>query len=179
MDELDDLINKISIFGFHFASLDIRQNSKVHNHVINTILNALNQDGINREKYFLLSENEKINFISNLSSTLPSSYYNDEITKATLDSILAIKTIQENNGELGANRYIISNNESALNVIETLSLFRMCNWENPNVDIIPLFESITDLHRADSIMEQLYTNDFYAQHLKKKRQQTNSYVGFL
>jgi phosphoenolpyruvate carboxylase len=75
-----------------------------------------------------------------------------------------MKKIQENNGELGANRYIISNNESALNVMETFTLFRLCNWKNPTVDIVPLFESIDDLQLADKIMVQLYTNKLYAEH---------------
>jgi len=61
------------------------------------------------------------------------------MTRSTVESIQAIKTIQENNGEFGANRYIISNNESALNVMETFALFKLCDWENATVDIIPLF----------------------------------------
>jgi phosphoenolpyruvate carboxylase len=47
--------------------------------------------------------------------------FENEITKSTIESIQTIKVIQENNGELGANRYIISN-ESALNVMETFAL---------------------------------------------------------
>ena len=36
--EVADMINKIKLFGFHFASLDIRQDSRVHNEVFNTLL---------------------------------------------------------------------------------------------------------------------------------------------
>jgi len=52
------------------------------------------------------------------------------MTKSTIESIKAIKTIQDNNGEHGANRYIISNNESALNVMETLALFKLSDWKS-------------------------------------------------
>ena len=104
--------------------------------------------------------------------------FEDEVTKQTLDSIIAIKKIQENNGELGANRYIISNNESALNVMETLALFKLSNWENPSVDIVPLFESIEDLHQADKVMEQLYTNASYAKHLKNRKNKQTIMLGF-
>ncbi|MEI7510431.1 MAG: phosphoenolpyruvate carboxylase, partial [Flavobacterium sp.] len=95
-----------------------------------------------------------------------------------IDSINAIRNIQEHNGELGANRYIISNNESALNVMETFALFKLCSWNSPTVDIVPLFESIEDLHRADTIMEQLYTNKEYANHLKNRGNKQTIMLGF-
>ena len=175
LDEIDDLLNKVNAFGFHFASLDIRQNSKIHNQVIHNIIDNLPDKQVD---YFSLSEDKKMEFISTvLSSVLGKDAY-DELTNQTLDSILAMKRIQENNGELGANRYIISNNESALNVIEALSLFRICNWENPDVDIVPLFESIDDLHRADAIMEQLYSNSFYAKHLTNRENKQTIMLGF-
>jgi len=107
-----------------------------------------------------------------------SDLFEDDMTKQTLDSIHAIKKIQENNGELGANRYIISNNESALNVMETFALFKLCNWKNPTVDIVPLFESIDDLKDADKIMKQLYTNKEYAKHLKNRGNKQTVMLGF-
>ena len=175
LDEINDLINKVNVFGLHFASLDIRQNSKIHNQVIQNIIQNLPNNSVD---YFSLSEEKKMEFISTISPNLPEVVHEDELTQQTLDSIRAIKKIQENNGELGANRYIISNNENALNVIETLALFRICNWENPTVDIVPLFESIDDLHRADVIMEQLYTNSFYGQHLKNRGNKQTIMLGF-
>ena len=45
----------------------------------------------------------------------------DEMTIKTLNSIKLIKTIQQENREKGANRYIISNTQTSLNVIEVLS----------------------------------------------------------
>ncbi len=175
LDDISDLLNKVNAFGFHFASLDIRQNSKIHNQVIRTIIQSLPNKSVD---YFSLSDEEKMEFISTLSINLAEHSFEDELTQQTLDSIKAIQKIQERNGELGANRYIISNNESALNVIETLSLFRICNWENPTVDVVPLFESIDDLQRADVIMEQLYTNSFYGQHLKNRGNVQTVMLGF-
>ena len=37
IDELDDLINKVNIFGYHFASLDIRQDSRIHSKVFESV----------------------------------------------------------------------------------------------------------------------------------------------
>ena len=180
LDELNLLINKVNLFGFYFATLDIRQNSKVHDQVFL----VLAQSEANKKAKFLpenyssLSENEKINTIKNVQANLNPNDFEDEITKSTLESIASMKTIQKSNGEFGANRYIISNNESALNVIETLTLFRLCDWQNPSVDIIPLFEVIDDLQNAHQIMEQLYLDNSYSEHLKSRNNKQTVMLGF-
>jgi phosphoenolpyruvate carboxylase len=178
LDDINDLINKVNLFGFHFASLDIRQNSKIHNKVIKTMFDSFGTGNEDFKNYFSYSNEKRMELLATISGNISSDLFNDEMTKQTLDSIFTIKTIQENNGELGANRYIISNNESALNVMETYALFKLCNWENPSVDIVPLFESIEDLKDADKIMEQLYTNKEYAAHLKNRNNKQTVMLGF-
>ena len=180
LDELEALLVKINLFGFHFATLDIRQNSKIHNVVFKDVVNFyLNSDSnVFPKNYFELTEKEKISILSKVKGDLNPSNFEDEITRSTLESVQAIKTIQENNGEEGANRYIISNNESALNVMETFAMIRLNNWEDPTVDIIPLFESVDDLQNAHSIMEQLYTNPEYSKHLQARGNKQTIMLGF-
>ena len=178
IDEINDLINKVNLFGFYFATLDIRQNSKIHNSVIKNIFSQLEIKDSNLKDYFLKSEKERFEIISNLSKTIVATDFEDEITRQTIESVFAMKQIQENNGEEGCNRYIISNNESALNVLETLALLKLCNWKNPTVDVVPLFESVDDLIQADKIMEQLYTNKSYAKHLLERKNIQTVMLGF-
>ncbi len=181
LDDLEAFISKVNLFGFHFASLDVRQNSKIHDAVFEDIVSKIcNQtDAVFPENYSELLENERLNIISgNLQNIVKPEDFEDEITKSTLQSVLAMKSIQERNGEEGSNRYIISNNESALHVMETLALFRLSGWENPTVDIVPLFEVIDDLQQAETIMEKLYTNEFYANHLKNRGNKQTVMLGF-
>lgn len=178
LDEINDLINKVTIFGFYFASLDVRQNSKIHNKVLQTVFHYFENDHPELVDYFSFSEEKRFEIISDLSGRITSDLFEDVMAKQTIESIFAMKRIQENNGELACNRYIISNNESALNVIETLALLRWCDWENPTVDIVPLFESINDLDKSDTIMEQLYTNPTYAEHLKRRGNKQTVMLGF-
>jgi phosphoenolpyruvate carboxylase len=180
VDELEALLIKVNLFGFHFATLDIRQNSKIHNAVFHDItqyyikLNSTNFPA----NYFDLSESEKFEVLSKSKGNLNPNDFENEMTKSTIESIYAIKSIQERNGEFGSNRYIISNNESALNVMETFALFRLSGWENPTVDIVPLFESVDDLHNAHEEMEKLYTNPTYAQHLANRNNKQTIMLGF-
>lgn len=180
LDDLDEFINKVNLFGFYFATLDIRQNSKIHDSVFKDIVKVTNERKLSLfpEDYASLSENEKIEIISKVTAKLDSDWFEDDITKATIESIYAIRKIQEQNGELGANRYIISNNQSALNVLEAYALFRLCGWENPTVDIVPLFETVDDLKNAEQVMKTLYTNPSYSAHLKQRNNKQTIMLGF-
>jgi len=175
LDDLELLISKVNLFGFYFAALDIRQNSKIHDKVISDVIEHTN---LFPENYTTLTEEQKLENLDGVKGNLDPAQFSDELTRSTLESIYAMKTIQEKNGESGSNRYIISNNESALNVMETLAFFRLCGWEDPTVDIVPLFEVIDDLRSAHLIMEQLYLNKTYAAHLKKRGNQQTIMLGF-
>ena len=180
LDQLDALLIKVNLFGFHFATLDIRQNSKIHNAVFKEVVDYYfkSNHSVFPLNYFELSEDEKFEILSKVSGNLEPSSFENEMTNSTLGSIQAMKTIQHNNGEFGSNRYIISNNESALNVMETFALFKLSDWSTPTVDIIPLFESVDDLQNAHEIMEKLYTNPAYAAHLKNRNNKQTIMLGF-
>jgi phosphoenolpyruvate carboxylase len=172
LDELNNLINKVNVFGFHFASLDIRQNSKIHDKAFRDIITPLSSN------YYDMPESDRLILASTVTGNLNAQEYEDEMTRSTVESIQAIKTIQHNNGEMGSNRYIISNCESALHVMETFAMIRLCNWEKPLVDVIPLFEIIDDLQKAPVIMEELYSNPSYKKHLENRGNQQTVMLGF-
>ena len=66
------------------------------------------------DNYNDLSENEQIEILSKATDDIAGiDDFEDEMVVKTLGSMEAIRTIQESNGEKGANRYIISNNQSS------------------------------------------------------------------
>ncbi len=168
---VNQLINKINVFGLHFASLDVRQDSAVHTIVLSTLYGSV---------YTQLNEAEKIKILS----TTPASTSNldelDELTKDTIENIKGIKTIQQLNGEAGCNRYIISQCKSELNVLEVYGLLQCGGWkkEEMTIDIVPLFETIEDLKHAATVMESLYANEMYSKHLQKRNNQQTIMLGF-
>ena len=180
LDDLNALLIKVNLFGFHFATLDIRQNSRIHNDVFKDIFDFYqkSENPAFPANYYELSETEKFEVLANAKGNLNSADFDNEITRSTIESIQAIKTIQKQNGEEGANRYIISNNESALNVMETFAMIRLTDWDQPTVDVIPLFESVDDLMSAHNVMEQLYTNPTYAAHLEQREMKQTIMLGF-
>lgn len=174
---VDNLINKIHVFGLHFASLDIRQDSSIHKKVFQ----ALASEGqILPADYATLPEEKKIEFLTTNTGVPAEKDYNDPIINDTLESIKAIKLIQEYNGEAGCNRYIISHCSSALNVLEVYGLFILCGWkkEELNVDIVPLIETIDDLKNGAKIAKTLYENEEYRNHLKRRNNRQTIMLGF-
>ncbi|WP_108869063.1 phosphoenolpyruvate carboxylase [Aquimarina aquimarini] len=180
LEDLQDMINKVKIFGFHFGTLDIRQDSRVHHKVLTEIVQKTNALGLGffPDNYESLSENEQIEVLSKVKGKLDPSVFTEDIARATIESIYAIKTIQQNNGERAANRYIISNNGDVLNVMETFAMIRLCDWEQPTVDVIPLFETVPDLLVAHEVMESLYSNSVYMNHLKRRGMKQTIMLGF-
>ena len=168
---VNNLINKVNVFGLHFASLDVRQESTVHNMVL---------ENIHGEVYSKLSAAEKINFCTNAPSVSTEKIYADALVNDTVKNINAIQDIQKFNGEAGCNRYIISQCNSTLNVLEVYGLFLSCGWkkENLSIDIVPLFETIDDLQHAATVMQTLYSNECYKKHLQLRRNRQTIMLGF-
>lgn len=181
LEEVNSLLNKIHLFGFHFANLDIRQDSRKHNQFFNDMANALIESGsdVFPKKYYDLSEKEQVEVLSKIKGKVDLSIIKDEETLMALKTMVAIKTIQDTNGEKAANRYIISNNQTALNVMQLFAMLKLVAFHDKlTVDIGPLFETITDLENAPSVMEELYTNPEYVAHLESRGNKQTIMLGF-
>lgn len=168
---INNLINKVNVFGLHFASLDVRQESTVHDSVL---------EAIHGEKYSSLNTEERIAFLTNVPETILEESYSNSLVNDTITNLKGIQQIQKTNGEAGCNRYIISQCNSVLNVLEVFGLFLSCGWkkEELTIDIVPLFETIEDLQHAESIMQILYCNKDYRQHLRNRNGRQVIMLGF-
>ncbi|NRD19308.1 phosphoenolpyruvate carboxylase [Winogradskyella eckloniae] len=181
VEEVNSLINKTHLFGFHFANLDIRQDSRKHEKFFNDMVNALIDSGsdVFPKDYFELSENEQIKILSTVEGSVDLSLVKDEETLKALKTMQVIKTIQDTNGEQAANRYIISNNQTTLHVMQLFAMLKLVAFQDQlTVDIGPLFETITDLENAPKVMEELYSNPEYAAHLKSRGNNQTIMLGF-
>ena len=175
------LINKVKLFGSYFASMDIRQDSRVHNNVFNELVKSSIKNKLDffPDNYFDLSETEQIQVLSKINGNMSLSYFSDELVLNTLNTIKVIKKIQTNNGEKAANRYIISNNKTALNVMQLFAMLKLVAFnENLSIDICPLFETIEDLENASDVMEVLYKNAAYSAHLRQRNLKQHIMLGF-
>jgi phosphoenolpyruvate carboxylase len=174
---IDDLINKVHIFGLHFASLDIRQDSSIHKKLFAALASS---DTFFPSDYLKLGDEKKIEFLTGNTKALPKRDYGDPILNDTFESIKAIKLIQQYNGERGCNRYVISHAETELNVLEIFGLFVLCGWkkEEMTLDIVPLIETVDDLQRSATTIKNLFQNKEYRKHLKRRNNIQTIMLGF-
>ncbi|WP_066223281.1 phosphoenolpyruvate carboxylase [Formosa haliotis] len=179
--EVKSFMNKVKLFGFHFASLDIRQDSRAHDKVFTDMVDTVIASGsdIFPKDYNQLSQQEQVAILSKIEGKIDMSLFQDEDVLKTLNTMLAIKEIQDHNGERAANRYIISNNQTTLNVMQLFAMLKLVAFQDKlTVDIGPLFETITDLENAHLVMEELYTNPAYSAHLKSRGNRQTIMLGF-
>lgn len=181
--KLESLIHKVRLFGTHFASLDIRQDSRIHHQVLLDVHQTLlKKDGKGKlpTHYSSLSPTGQLQALSELEGCLDPFDFEATITKDTLQSLYAIKSVQQANGLPACHRYIISNTQSAIHVMELFALLRLCGWDQylAHLDIVPLFETIEDLENAEGIMKMLYADPFYKIHLAQRKFKQTIMLGF-
>ena len=175
LDILDDFIGRVRLFGLHFASLDIRQDSRIHQSVIDKIVQYYT--GISSSD---LNDEERIQLLTNPSFVAKPEDFDEEIVVDTIKNVYQLKEIQRQNGELGVHRYIISNSESIFDVLNVYALFRFCGYEHEEIkfDIMPLFETIHGLEEAENTMNSLYNLPIYQAHLDRRNNYQSIMLGF-
>ncbi|WP_284642572.1 phosphoenolpyruvate carboxylase [Paenibacillus silviterrae] len=158
------LIRQVELFGFHLASLDVRQHSKEHEAAMTEILAKMSLC----ENYAALSEEEKVQLLTEVLNeprpiTSPYMQYSDS-TKETLDVYRVIQRAQQEFGRNCISTYLISMTQAASDLLEVLVFGKEAGLylHNPDGSItctlqsVPLFETIDDLHAAPEIMTTLY-----------------------
>jgi len=177
IEDLENLIDKVKIFKTHFATLDIRQNHRVHKQTIEKIFINENLIINNLEE---LDKSELISILLHKEIHVKEDQFEEEIVKDTIRTIEQMKFIQSKNGEDGCNRYIISNSEDIYSVLFVFSLLRWCGWDTGEIpiDIIPLFESMEGMANSELIMKELFEIPEYRQHITQRRNFQTIMLGF-
>lgn len=181
-DIVINLIEKVRLYGCYFATLDIRQDSRVLRKVVEYCKSRPEIETGLPDDYINLSEHEKVNVIPFNSADFDcnTDANADPLVKDTLCTIRLMKQIQQSNGEKACNRFIISNCQQASDILQLMNLFLWTGWqkENLSIDFMPLFETVTDLADAATVMETLYQHPYYKQHLKMRGNHQSIMLGF-
>lgn len=162
-------IRQVELFGFHTATLDIRQHSQEHENAMKEILAYMNVV----EDYSALSEEEKIRLLADLLEDprpLTSSHFNySEGTNECLEVYRTIYRAQQEYGKNCITSYLISMTQSASDLLEVMLFAKEVGLYRKEADgtvvcsiqAVPLFETIDDLHEAPDIMKTLFDLPVY------------------
>jgi phosphoenolpyruvate carboxylase len=156
----------VDVFGFHLASLDLRQNSAVHERVVAELCAVAGCNG----DYAGGDESARITFLrAELGRARllrsPDAAYSDE-TASELEVLRVAAEGRRIHGLPAVAHYVISKTASASDVLEAAVLLKEAGLLHPRderleVDIVPLFETIDDLRRCAEIMQSLFAIPHY------------------
>jgi phosphoenolpyruvate carboxylase len=161
---LGRIIRSIEIFGFHLATLDMRQNSVVHERVVAELLKAA---GVEAD-YLGLDEDARVKLLlAELSHNRPLAdewhSYSEETAKE-LAIMRAAAQAQAHYGRAAITTYNISQTTSVSDMLEVYVLvkqagmYRVAEDGTPSATImsVPLFETIADLQAAPETMKAFF-----------------------
>ncbi len=180
------LIYKVKTYGFRLVALDIRQNASLIKEAVSELLSYSEVV----ENYSLLPEVQKVNLLTKeILSSRPLKNNFSELRKSTrqiIEELSVIKWGKVNIAPNACNDYIISNCSSVSDVLNVLLLAKeagLVKLQNHKIirsdfDILPLFETIEDLRRSDSVMKELFSNKAYMQHLLLREKIQKIMIGY-
>src|SRR5699024_1145774 len=186
MKTIRKLIRQVEMFGFHLATLDIRNHSGEHEAAITEILRAVRVT----EDYAALTEKEKQKVLCDvLNDPRPLVVFDGGYSEATLKMLNVFRMIRRAHKEFGKRAievYLISMAESPSDLLEVLVLAKETGIHRlypdgsveSDLDVAPLLETIDDLIAGPEIMQTLFETDVYQKQLKARAGQQEIMLGY-
>ena len=161
---LRPLIRAVQVFGFHLATVDLRQSSDKHEAVLAELLAQARVEA----DYAALHEDAKVALLLRLLNDarplrLRTGRYSEH-TESELAIFEAARVMRAQFGPASIRHYIISHTETVSDLLEVLLLQKECGLMRGTLDeegvadliVVPLFETIGDLRNAAPIMRAYY-----------------------
>ncbi|MGJ7910417.1 phosphoenolpyruvate carboxylase [Neobacillus sp. LXY-1] len=183
---IQKLIRQVQLFGFHLATLDIRNHSGEHEAAITEILRKVRLS----ENYAALTEEEKLQILQNiLKDPRPLLLLNEDYSPETQEMIKVFNMIKRAHDEFGKRSitvYLVSMTKSPSDLLEVLVLAKEAGLYRLHADgtleshlhVAPLLETIDDLSAGPNIMETLFQMPVYRKHLEILGDQQEIMLGY-
>lgn len=160
-DRLNDLITAVEVFGFHMATLDLRQNADVHERVVADLLKVA---GVCPD-YVALDEEARLSLLATelASPRLLFSAYADYAPETLKERAIlqAAATALAAFGPQAIRTHIVSKTDAASDLLEVYLLLKEVGLYRPEdpaacpIQAAPLFETIEDLRAARPTLKRL------------------------
>ena len=160
-------------FGFHLATLDLRQDSGTHDIAVAALLDDAQW-----------STRTPAERIAPLHALIENTAKIDIDAPAAQPTLAVMRTVREARTTFGAHAfgpYIISMSRSAADVLAVLALARVAGCVEDHqvpLDVAQLFETIDDLRAAPAIMRALFDDPIYRRHLQARGGRQTVMLGY-
>ena len=159
---LGRLIRSVETFGFHLATLDLRQNSAVHERVVAELLKVA---GVEQD-YLALSESQRVSLLRHeLSNARPLASTFAAYTEETASELAIVRAAAAAQATYGPGcivQHVVSMAQSVSDLLELnillkeVGLYRAGAKPSAAIMAVPLFETIGDLEAAPGIMAEWF-----------------------
>ncbi|HKX55892.1 MAG TPA: phosphoenolpyruvate carboxylase, partial [Xanthomonadales bacterium] len=172
------LLLRARCFGFHMATLDVRQDAQLHRQVMAEWLGDaewLHKSKVERTR--VLAQRLE----NNVWPELPGSGQGSQDMQRTTEVFRVLAEARERFGEASTGLFIISMTQGADDVLTALALaqaVQTLNAEPVALDIAPLLETVDDLQAGPEILSTLLAEKVYRRHLEKLDSRQVIMVGY-
>jgi phosphoenolpyruvate carboxylase len=174
---LGTLIRQARIFGFHLAALDLRQHAARHT---SALAEVFARYGLT-ERYADLPEDARAELVTREimggRPLVPHRLDFSEATNETLELFRLTRKAHERVGPAAIGTYIVSMTRGPSDLLAVLLMARDAGVSD-GLDVVPLFETVADLHAAPATLERLFQNPIYARHLQARGGRQTVMIGY-
>lgn len=169
------LLRRAETFGFHLATLDLRQDSAVHDAALAALL-----EDFDWSTRAVDDRVQRLNAVLADPGTVRAS--NDEVARKTLAVFRTVAQLRPRYGEQAFGPYIVSMSRSAADALAVIALARIAacvdRLGNVPLDVAPLFETVADLNAAENVVKSLFADPAYRAHLAARGNQQMIMLGY-
>jgi len=170
------MLRRVRTFGFHLATLDVRQHADVHREIVGR---ALAEDGWAERT----PEERRVRLGTALERDESPVAALDATAKRALWVLEAMEFCSHRYGRAAVGSYVVS---MASDVDDVLSVLLLAQWaglaDGPDgvlpLDVAPLFESVVSLENAGPIVERLLADPVYRAHLQTRGNRQIVMIGY-
>jgi phosphoenolpyruvate carboxylase len=173
---VERLICRARTFGFHLATLDVRQHASVHRDVV--------RQGLGRTDWFSTKSSQRSKLLcDSLTRDLGPSGTFDAVGRRSLAVFEAMMQARFKYGERAIGDYIVSGTEAPDDVLSALLLARWANITDRDtrevpLDVVPMLESVAALEGAGPLLGELLAEPSYQRHLGARDRRQTVLLGF-
>jgi len=177
------LIAQARLFGFHLARLDIREHKEKYLGALAAVLGPLGIDwqALSEEEKAALLERE----IANPRPLIPAELDYEEDTNRVLSLFRLVRDGRRTVGPEAFGSFIMSMAATVSDVLALLLLAKEARLVqnrggelHSTVDVVPLFETISDLENAPDVLDTLLSNPVYRRNVSARGDQQEVMVGY-
>jgi phosphoenolpyruvate carboxylase len=175
-----DLRRRVETFGFYLAELEVRQHAQRHAAAVSELLGLAGTPG-----YLAMDESERMRALEHsLEADGPYAFPAEALSASTREIVVtfqAIADVQRLSGKRASQTGVVSMSRQASDALAVLVLAREAGLVEPGssrLDVVPLFETITELRDCGRVLEQMLASPAYRGAVRARGDRQQVMIGY-